>query len=370
MLFIDKGILHYWCYKLTYLTFICNTLCFFYAENLEMNAAEPNRPLSMPAGTGGMMASNMGMKVSNSGMLASNSGMGLGMLASSSTSAMALGIDASAHTLISSVRNSGMASDSGLLLGQQSMLMPGMSASVGMGPSGGMVPSTGTISKPALFPSTSGIGTNPGTPHSAGVSPMTGMAQRMGAMTANAAISSSTRSVSSHVGSVTAAKPQQGTGVTSPSAWTGSNTPFAYPPGADFCQQYNVAPNLCYYTASGNCPGKGIWFWDRWLPLGMGKTGCSRILSVSWHPPSVLAWCIWILKGVLVPVWFFLPFFTMYLFSVMLFRQFIPLLGRTGGLRKLPEFVLSAVVKWFERALGFLAHVLILWLTTTWGVFW
>ena len=50
----------------------------------------------------------------------------------------------------------------------------------------------------------------------------------------------------------------------------------------------------------------------------------------------------------------------MYLFSVMLFRQFIPLLGRTGGLRKLPEFVLSAVVKWFERALGFLAHVLIL----------
>ena len=212
----------------------------------------------MPVGTGGMMASNMGMMVSNSGMLASNSGMGPGMLASSSTSAMASGIDASTHALISSVPNSGMASDSGLLLGQQSMLMPGMSARVGRGPSGGMAPSTGTTSKPALFPSISAMGPNPGTPHNAGASPMTGMAQRMGVMTANAAMSSSTRSVSSHAGSVTAAKPQQGTGVTSPSAWAGSNNRFAYPPGADFCQQYNVAPNLCYYTASGNCPGKGI----------------------------------------------------------------------------------------------------------------
>ena len=237
-----------------------NTLFFFYAGNLEMNTAEVKKPVSMPVGTGmlpyngGMMAANIRMMVSNSGMLPSNSGMSPGMLASN-VAVMTSGMNASNHALVSSAPNTGMTSSSGLLLPQESTLMPGVSPTVGMGPTVGMASSGGMTSKPGLFPSNSGMSQNPGIPHSSGVSQMAGMSQRMGMLTASAEISSSTRSVSSHMGSVSVAKPQQGAGVTSPSAWT--NIPFAYP-GGDFCQPYNAAPNLYYYPASGNCSGKGI----------------------------------------------------------------------------------------------------------------
>ena len=228
-----------------------------YAETLEMKTGEPDRPMAMPAGTGlmmapnaGLMASSVGMMVSNAGMMASsNSGMNSGMLVASNTAAPPSGMNVSNPGLIGSqAPSAGMASNAGFVP-QKSRMIPGMSANMATGLSAGAASASAGMmaSRPGSFPSSSGMSQHPGVPQNTGVNP--GMARTMGMMTASAGLSSNTRSVPSHMGSVSMAKPQ-GAGVTSPGAWT--NSPFAYPSGAVSCQPYNVAPNLYYYTASGN----------------------------------------------------------------------------------------------------------------------